>query len=180
MPIPWQNIEGFAGISGVGALCFLGFFLMLDGHAPMLFPTVETFAKTTTWGIVAAVPVIAIAYIIGLLAINGATLFVDQVPAVQANSQIPDLLIISQHDKTAVTEQYLQLRHEKEILSGGFVALVLLTFGAISETRNLSELRKIIILAALGTFLLALVTLGLAILKGEAAHTLAISVQALP
>lgn len=54
--MPSETIAGVAGPTGVGALFVLGVFLFLDGRAPDLFPTVETYAKTATWGIVAAAP----------------------------------------------------------------------------------------------------------------------------
>jgi hypothetical protein len=44
-------------VFGVGALCILGVFLLLDGRAAHLFPTFEQYAKTSTWTVVAAIPV---------------------------------------------------------------------------------------------------------------------------
>src|SRR4051812_27108001 len=67
-----ESLSNFAGPTGVGALCLLAVFLFLDGRAPDLFPTVETYAKTATWGIVAAVPVLVIAYVVGLFLAAGA------------------------------------------------------------------------------------------------------------
>src|SRR5690242_15419631 len=65
-----DSLGTFAGAAGVGALCILGVFLLLDCRAPTLFPTVEEYAKTATWSAVAAVPVLAIAYVIGLVLIT--------------------------------------------------------------------------------------------------------------
>ena len=180
MSFPWQTIEGFAGASGVGALCFLGIFLFLDGRAPNLYPTVEFFAKTTTWSIVAAIPVLAIIYVIGLLAMNGGELIVDRISKSQAVQEIPDLVTIGEHDKSAITQQYLKLRQEKEILSGSFIALILLTIGAFSEISNLPSLKAVIIIAAIGSFVIALGFLWLAISKGVEAHSLAEAIKSLP
>lgn len=69
--MPIESAGAFAGAAGVGALCFLGIFLLLDGLSPGVFPTVEFYARTATWGIVAAVPVLAITYVVGLLALTG-------------------------------------------------------------------------------------------------------------
>jgi len=178
--VPWQNIEGFAGAAGIGALCFLGIFLFLDGRAPDLFPTVEFFAKTTTWSIVAVVPVLAISYIIGLVTINSASIVIDQIPINQARYQTSDLIVISEHDNSAITQEYAQLRHDKDLLGGAFLALVLLSIGALSEIRNLPNLRGVIVIAATGVLLLAFITLGLAFFKVNAAHDLVAAVRALP
>ncbi len=67
MSLPWQNVEGFAGVAGVGALALLGIFLILDGQVPELFPTIEFYAKTATWSIVAAIPVLSITFVLGHL-----------------------------------------------------------------------------------------------------------------
>ena len=178
--VPWQNIEGFAGAAGIGALCFLGIFLFLDGRAPDLFPTVEDLAKTTTWSIVAVVPVLAISYIIGLVTINSASIVIDQIPLSQALSQTTDLLVISEHNNSAVTQEYTHLRREKDLLSGAFLSLVLLCIGALSEIRNLPSLRGVIVAGAIGVLILAFITLGLAFFKANAAHELVLAVQALP
>ena len=173
MNLPWQNIEGFAGVAGVGALCFLGIFLLLDGQNSELFPTVEIFAKTATWSIVAAIPVISIVYLIGLLATSTSTLAIDQISSMQGYSLTNDLIKISEYDKTTITQIFLQLKHDREILAGSFIGLILLGIGAISETSNLPHLRRVIIIAAIGSFILAFVTLGLGIYMGGEAHLLA-------
>ncbi len=176
MVFPWQTIEGFAGASGVGSLCFLGIFLFLDGRVPSLYPTVEFFAKSTTWSIVAAIPVLAIIYVIGMLAVNVGELVVDRIPRSQSDYEIADLVIVGKHDKAAVTQQYLKLRQEKEVLSGSFIALVLLAIGALSEISNLPFLRVVIVIAAIGSFIVALGFLWLAVSKGSEAHFLALQI----
>jgi hypothetical protein len=72
--MPSDSITAVAGPAGVGVLGILGVFLFFNGRGPDLFPTVETYAKTATWGIVAAVPVLVIAYVLGLFLISGAAL----------------------------------------------------------------------------------------------------------
>src|ERR1039458_3000987 len=66
MPNIGDSLSTFAGPAGVGALCLLGVFLFLDGRAPSLFPTFEQYAKTSSWSVVAAVPVLAVSYVLGL------------------------------------------------------------------------------------------------------------------
>ena len=62
MSVPWESLTGFAGPAGIGAICILAAFLFLDGQNPNLFPSVEFYAKTSTWSIVAAIPLLASSY----------------------------------------------------------------------------------------------------------------------
>lgn len=180
MTVPWPNVEGVAGLTGIGALCILAIFLLFDGRYPDLFPTVELLSKTATWGVVVAVPVLVLAYVIGLIVVNGASLLLDQFTVTAVISRSADLLTIAHFDKGSVTEQYLRLYQEKELLAGSSLALLLLAFGAWSETRNLPQLRWAIILSGMASLVLAVLTLYLASSKGQAAHALVEAVLLLP
>src|SRR6185436_16121358 len=95
MPNTSEALGSFAGATGVGALCLLAMFLFIDGRARNLFPTVEVYAKTATWGIVAAVPVLAISYIAGLLVISGAECAVSRSFGPRAETEFADLARVS-------------------------------------------------------------------------------------
>jgi len=177
MTIPFQSIEAFAGATGVGALCLLAVFLMIDGRESGVFPTIEFYAKTATWGIVAAIPVLSISYVIGLLFIGFADLLMEPVYSALDVHSAEDLVKISKaiatQKSSALIETYLQLRQEQEILGGGGLAFILLAFGACSEVRNLSSLRKVIYFLATLTAIVGLSALGLSIMKMLKANELA-------
>lgn len=175
MPNTSEALGSFAGATGVGALCLLATFLLIDGRAPNLFPTVEVYAKTATWGIVAAVPVLAISYIAGLLVISGAECAVSRSFGPRAETEFADLARVSKipaKDSVAV-QQFAQLRQDRAILAGSAVALVFLSFGALSEIRNLPGLKAVILCSALATVLVAAATFYAAAQKGISAHQLA-------
>lgn len=173
--MPSDNLAAAAGPTGVGALCILSAFLFLDGRAPSLFPTVEFYAKTATWGIVAAVPVLVISYIIGLFVITGAELIIQPAFGPSFSIEAGDLARVGgvSTEKSALVQAYVQLRQDRGILGGSSLALLLLGIGALSEIPNLLHLRGPIIVMAILTFLLAGATFYFAGMKSQEAHVLA-------
>jgi hypothetical protein len=173
--MPSDSITAVAGPAGVGALCILGMFLFFDGRAPELFPTVETYAKTATWGIVAAVPVLVMAYVLGLFLISGAVLAIQLTFGLGFEQEATDIarLAAVSAEKSAAVQTYVQLRQDRAVLAGSAVAFVVLFAGAMSEIRNLSHLKGTIILLGVGVLLLAIVMFYLACRKSSEAHRLA-------
>lgn len=171
MTLPWQNVEGFAGIAGVGALALLGIFLILDGRVPELFPTIEFYAKTATWSIVAAIPVLAITFVLGHLLIGSAQLMQGIVLNSLSIDLLSDLIFISKQNDI-ITQRYLQMMNDQELLSGSAVAFLLLSLGAFSETQNLRQIRSAVYLAASGALVVACTTFAMAVWKSYQAHLL--------
>src|SRR4249919_2981465 len=69
MPTLFQSIQGFAGAAGVGVLCLRGLFLIVSVFAENL-PTIATiFLRNNNWTAIATLPILVVAYVIGLLAI---------------------------------------------------------------------------------------------------------------
>ena len=175
MPNTSDVLGSFAGATGVGALCVLAMFLFFDGRASNLLPNVEAYAKTATWAIVAAVPVLAMSYIVGLLLISGAESAVARTFGPTADVELADLARVAKlpaKDSVAV-QRFAQLRQDRAILAGSAVALLLLAFGALSEIRNLPELKTVIVCSALVAILVAAATFFAAAQKGISAHLLA-------
>src|SRR5262245_60607364 len=150
-------------------------FLFIDGRAPNLFPTVEVYSKTGTWGIVAAVPVLAISYIAGLLVISGAECAVSRFFGPTTEAEFADLARVAKipADKSVAVQQFTQLRQDRAILAGSAFALVFLSLGSLSEVRNLPSLKAVVIGSALATILIATATFYAAAQKGVSAHRLA-------
>lgn len=173
--MPTESLSNFAGPTGVGALCILGVFLALDGQAPNLFPTVETYAKTNTWGIVAAVPVLVIAYIVGVFVTSGAELLLQQTIGLTFETEAADLAVLGkiEIEKSALVKAYVQLRLDRSILAGSSIALLLVVVGAISEINNLRSLKGPILSLVGVTLLLSILTFYFAARKGREAHLLA-------
>lgn len=169
-----DSLTAVAGPSGVGALFLLGVFLFADGFAPEIFPTVETYAKTTTWGIVAAVPVLAMTYVLGLLFMTGSVFLLQFFFGPGHDQEMVDIARLASiaADKSPSVQVYVQLMHERSVLAGSSLACLVLCLGALSERRNLPNLSGSIIVIALGALLLAVLLFYFAGRKSADAHFL--------
>lgn len=123
MPTLFQGIQGFAGASGVGILCLVGLFLSVSVFADNLPAIATLLLASSNWSAIASIPVLVVAYVIGLLAIS----LVDR-PNRLTGRGIDAL----SHD--AVALRYGQLEQEAEILSGSVVGFVLLGIAAVLNT----------------------------------------------
>jgi hypothetical protein len=170
-----DSLAAVAGPTGVGAVCILGIFLFLDGRAPELFPTVEVYAKTATWGIVAAVPLLVMSYVVGVMLVSFGELLVQVGFGPSMADELQDLarLAANSAEESAAVQSYLQLRHDRGVLAGSAIAFIVLCAGAISEIRNLGNLKGPILSLAASALVLAASTYLLAGRKGREAHRLA-------
>ena len=170
-----DSLGTFAGATGVGALCILGVFLLLDGQAPTLFPTFEEYARTTTWGVVAAVPVLAIAYVIGLVLVTASCFAVRGSFGPSLRDEATDTVRVSSTaaKDSVLAQEYLRLKQERDALGGAALALLVLAAGALSETKNLEYLKAVIRVGAAGALLAAVALFFAAGTKGRQAHTFA-------
>jgi hypothetical protein len=123
MPTLFQGIQGFAGASGVGVVCLIGLFLTLSVFADNLPRVATLLLVSSSWSAVATLPVLVVAYVIGLLAIA----LVDKSPPLTSS-------VIKALEPSAVAARYGQLVQEAEILSGSVVAFVLLGAAALLNT----------------------------------------------
>ena len=121
MPTLFQGIQGFAGASGVGILCLVGLFFIVSVFATNLPYLLSLLVSSSNWAAIAAVPVLVVAYVLGLLAIA----------LVDRGSQTASL---SQLVEGPVAMRYGQLEQEAEILSGSVVGFLLLSIAAAVNT----------------------------------------------
>lgn len=176
--MPSESLTTIAGPMGVGAICMLGVFLFLDGQSPDLFPTVETYASSATWGVVAAIPILVMAYVLGLCLSSAGTLFVAQIGGVGEEAEAADIVSIASMaaDKSAAVLHYLQLRQDRAVLAGSSIAIVFLAAGAFSEIANLPTMKWAVVTLAVGSLALALTLMWLAARKTTEAHQLVLQV----
>ena len=174
-------LASFAGPAGVGALCLLGAFLFLDGRAPGLFPTFEQYAKTSSWSVVAAVPVLAVSFVLGLSLMVASERVLTSLWGPPLTSQAADLAQLTVSVKESPAAQvYVESIRNRAVLAGGAVALLILALGALSEMGNLPHLRGVIAAAALATVVVAVAAGYLTIREGHKAHEIALAVAAMP
>ena len=172
-------LASFAGPAGVGALSLLGAFLFLDGRAPDLFPTIEQYAKTSTWSVVAAVPVLAVSFVLGLSLMVASERALTSLWGPSLTSQAADLAELTVLVKESPAAQaYLESLRNRAVLGGGSVAMLILAIGALSDMGNLPHLRGVVAIAALATVVAAVAAGYLAIREGHKAHEIALAVAA--
>jgi hypothetical protein len=121
MPTLFQGIQGFAGASGVGILCLVGLFFVVSVFATNLPHLVSLLVSSSNWAAIAAVPVLVVAYVVGLLAIA----------LVDHGGQTASL---HQLIEGPAAMRYGQLEQEAEILSGSVVGFLLLSIAAAVNT----------------------------------------------
>jgi len=181
MSVPCESLTGFAGPAGIGAICILAAFLFLDGQNPNLFPSVEFYAKTSTWSIVAAIPLLATSYVLGVITISVSQLVAQGVGIVIGVPSPPHSIEIVAlgNDKDTVRAQiFLKAYQDQEILCGCGIAFVLLGLAALSEKRNLRNLSSVINVAAALVIVGGLIGFGLSFVKAKLAHEVASSIAA--
>jgi hypothetical protein len=72
MQMSWQNVEGYSGATAVGAVVLVDLILIANAFADNLFPVINDYAKTATWAIVVAIPLLSLTYLLGLVCMGTA------------------------------------------------------------------------------------------------------------
>src|SRR5688572_26621654 len=123
MPTLFQGIQGFAGASGVGILCLVGLFFIVSVFATNLPYLATLLIGSSNWAAIAAVPILVVAYVVGLLAI-----------ALVDNANQLTVSTFAGLIEGPIAMRYGQLEQEAEILSGSVVGFLLLSIAALANT----------------------------------------------
>ena len=118
MPSLLQGIQGFAGASGVGVMCLTALFFGASVFATNLPALVGFIAVSTTWSSIVTIPILVVAYVVGVLAIavvEGVT-----------SEGIVELEAL----QGLAAQRFSQLEQEAEILSGSVIGFLLLAAAA--------------------------------------------------
>ncbi len=144
MGIPWNTIQGFAGATGIGAICILGFYLIIDGSNSKIYHYLNTYAKTPSWTLLASIPSLAIAYIVGLYAIflsSSISSFAFGTPDID---QVERIMIVSQTKNDLLLKHLFSLDQKAELLNGSSLAFLLIGIGSFFKIKNLPNLKTVI------------------------------------
>lgn len=169
--VPWQSIQGFSGATAVGSLVFVDWVLITDAFAENLFPMINLYSQSPTWAIVIAVPVLSLAYLLGLLCIGAGEALLIAIKLVPksclddgsiAHSALPDFIVA----------RYQQLRQDAEILEGSALALLLLTIGASLHAWRIAGWSRFLISVAVCAIVVASGCVALAVRRHLSASRL--------
>ena len=129
------SFEAVTGRLGVGAVAFLGLFLMFDGLQVGVFELIETYGASSTWGLVGALPTTVVIYIIGVFCIGFAELGLSRYAAFQGPTP-DDILIVSRSGTGLLQHLYADHLRNHELLKGAAVSFMILAVGSFAEWRT--------------------------------------------
>jgi hypothetical protein len=169
MQIPWQGLQGFSGATAIGALVLVDLALVANSFADNLFPVINIYSKSPTWGIVVAIPLVSLAYLLGVLSIGAAELLLIRIRWVDANALIEDTIAASANGELAAV-RFQQLQQEAELLGGGSIAFGLLGVGATLCAWRIEGWQRFLMAVAIMSVLLAVASIFLCVYRHRLAH----------
>ncbi len=133
--MPAASLEALTGRLGVGALAFLGLFLILDGAQVGAFEMSELYGKSATWGIVGVVPTTVVIYVVGVFCLGAAELLLAPFAAFRG-PEPEDTLAVSRVGGPVVQQLYGEHIRNHELLKGAAVSFLILAVGSLAEYWN--------------------------------------------
>ena len=126
-----------------------------------------------------ALPVLAIAYVLGLVLNSLGEALLGFVYRLNGETERDDLICVSRasnKDSASLEAQtYRQLRQDKALLAGGAIGVLLAGFGVFFEARNFADgsMQLAICICGVLGVLFSIMVFHMAGVKGRAAHSLA-------
>ncbi len=152
------SIEIVTGRIGVGAIAFLGLFLIVDGMQIGVFNMIETYGQSTTWGIIGVIPTTVVTYIVGLICLEIADTLLSHFTSFRA--ALPDEIIaVSSSGSEMLQQIYSEHLRNHELLKGTSVSFLILAVGSIAETSNMPGYEAIVWFSTAGSLALAMLSL---------------------
>jgi hypothetical protein len=141
-------VETITGRLGVGSICFLAFFLAVDGMQIGVFHLVETYGDSVTFGIIAALPTVVVAYILGVFCVGTSDLILSKFAAFQEPN--PErIYALSKSGGELLKQSYSETIRNLEMLKGSFFAFLLLAVGIVLDSPNMPGYEIVVVLATI-------------------------------
>jgi hypothetical protein len=156
--VPGASIEAVTGRLGVGAIAFLGLFLIVDGAQLGAFEMIETYGKSVSWGIVGIIPTAVVIYIVGVFCFGIAELLLTRFAAFRG-VEPKDILALSRGGGPVLQQAYGDQIRTHELLKGAAVSFLVLAGGSLSEFPNMQGREALTWLGAVGAFALSVMSL---------------------
>jgi hypothetical protein len=173
--MPGASFEAVTGRLGIGAIAFLGLFLIADGLQMGVFEVVEAYGKSATWGLVGIVPTAVVIYILGVICLGFAELALSRFPAFQGPT-VNHIIAISRTGSPLLQQVFADHVRNHDLLKGAAVSFLLLAVGSVSEWPNRGGYGTLLWLALFGA--VALSCLSLLFARRSAAQATALAVAA--
>jgi uncharacterized membrane protein (DUF485 family) len=153
-----NSIEKFAIAVAVGSVLILAGFLIVDAFSNDFLPQFTTYAGSNAWPVVAAIPALTFAYIVGAFMLVIADFFFQKFNPVGREKEWLTLEALARAKNELLNRQFEDLVRTKRVLEASVIPLALLTIGIIVEIRRLSSLEAVLIASAIGVGLLAILS----------------------
>jgi hypothetical protein len=169
------SIEAITGRLGVGAIAFLACFLVADGQQVGVFELVELYGKTSSFGIVIALPTAVVTYVLGAITMGLADLIYKPIKSL---APVPAYRVraVSVRGGELLQQQFVEQLRNFELLKGASMAFLLLAIGCAAEHQNMPSM-AIVGGATLGAVALAMLSLLFAIRSRSLAISLSIEAE---
>lgn len=159
--MPGASLEALTGRLGVGAIAFLGMFLLLDAARIGTFEMIELYGKSTTWGLVGVVPTAVVMYIVGVFCGGTSELVLSRIPALRG-LEAHEMLAVSRSGGPVVQQLFADHLRNHELLKGAAVSFLVLAAGSLAEFYNLQPFGGLAWLGGAGGLVLAGLSLAFA------------------
>jgi hypothetical protein len=146
-------LEEVSGYLGVGSLELLGAFFIVDG-ATNFQPVAESVFKTTTWTLIATVPLLVIFYVLGLVSSLGAEAAINRIVRPALTAEL--FAVVSTSGNELLVQRYADVERHTRLLHGCALAFLFLALGCWSEVRMLGEFGFVGYLCLAGGLLLSI------------------------
>jgi hypothetical protein len=161
MPSLLQGIQGFAGASGVGVMCLTALFFGASVFATSLPALADFIAVSTTWSGIVTIPLLVVAYVVGVLAIAIVERFTNA-----GNVELDAL-------QGLAAQRFSQLEQEAEILSGSVIGFLLLSAAAFLNVWAYPGWARTLMICGAASFVTAVAAWNISRAKHQAAARLA-------
>lgn len=153
------TIDEVSGFLGVGSLEILGLFFILDGTSGFL-TFVETYAKTSAWAILVAVPFLVVSYVFGIIS----SLSVQAVLERWLSSQLtPSLFrVVSESKNELLVQKHSETERHSLLLHGCFAGFLFLALGSWAEVPMMTPFGFVGYIGLVGGVVAAVLCLSLA------------------
>jgi len=172
-----QALQGFSGATAIGGLVLVDLMLIGNAFADNLFPTIGDYSKEPTWAIVVAVPLVSLAYLLGVLSIGASELILTSFRLLNKKVLVDDMIDASSAGEY-VAGRFQQLRQEAEILGGGVIAFGLLGLGAALSGWKVEGWRRFLTTVAVAAVVFGICSAFLCIYRYRMAHDQAVAAKA--
>ena len=173
--MPGASLEAVTGRLGIGAIAFLGLFLVGDGLQIGVFDVVEAYGKSATWSLVGIVPTAVVIYIVGVICLGFAELALSRFHAFQGPT-VDDIVAVSRTGSPLLQQVFADHLRNHELLKGSAVSFLVLAVGSGAECRNSGADGALLWLAVFGA--VTLTCLSLLFARRSAAQATALAAAA--